>query len=242
MRKIAFISALLLLLAFALCACAGPDSLQPDEVGEVDPELDYVVGPSLSYQSARTDEKGDSFAAFKMSVPHEVYDVFHGGAALKVSDDLMAFAEKESAVWQDEQAALRQQDPELESEFTLDMTLFYNDADIVAVIGSGYSYVSGAAHPNVYSYGFVYDAESGERIAIEQLLGADWQERLFPAIYAQIESDGALEAYFQPLDTLLPDAFREDGWYADADNVYVVYNAATIAPYAAGTPLFSIPR
>ena len=95
---------------------------------------------------------------------------------------------------------------------------------------------------NVYAYGFVYDAESGERVSIEQLLGADWREKLFPAIYKQIENSGAQDAYFQSLDTLLPDAFREDGWYADAEKVYVVYNAAAIAPYAAGTPLFSLPR
>ena len=236
MRKIVFLSTLLLL-AFALCACA---SVNEDE--EADPELDYVVGPSLSYQSARTDAEGNSFAAFEMSVPHEIYDVFHSGAALQVSDDLMAFAERESTIWQDEQEALRQQDPELESDFTLDLALFYYDDEIVAVTGSGYSYVSGAAHPNAYAYGFVYDAVSGQRIAIDQLLGADWREKLFPAVYTQIESDGAAEAYFQPLDTLLSDAFREDGWYADGENVYVVYNAATVAPYAAGTPVFTVPR
>ena len=235
MRKIVFLSTLLLL-AFAMCACA---SVNEDE--ETYPELDHVVGPSLSYQSARTDAEGNSFAAFEMSVPHEIYDVFHGGAALRVSDDLMAFAERESTIWQDEQEALRQQDPELESDFTLYLALFYNDDEIVAVTGSGYSYVSGAAHPNVYAYGFVYDAVSGQRIAIDQLLGADWREKMFPAVYAQVESGGALDAYFQPLDTLLPDAFRDEGWYADAENIYVVYNAATVAPYAAGTPVFSVP-
>lgn len=237
MRKIVFLSTLLLLLAFALCACASTSGGE-----EADPELDQVVGPSLSYQSARTDAEGNSFAAFEMSVPHEIYDVFHGGAALRVSDDLMAFAERESTIWQDEQEALRQQDPELESDFTLYLALFYNDDEIVAVTGSGYSYVSGAAHPNVYAYGFVYDAVSGQRIVIDQLLGADWQEKLFPAVYAQVESSGAMDAYFQPLETLLSDAFRDDGWYADGENVYVVYNAATIAPYAAGTPVFAIPR
>ena len=236
MRKTAFFLALLFL-AFALCACASVDNGE-----ETDPELDHVVGPSLSYRSACSDGDGDAFAAFEMSVPHEVYDVFHGGAALKVSDDLMAFAERESAAWQDGQEALRQQEPELDSEFTLDLALFYYDDEIVAVTGSGYSYVSGAAHPNAYAYGFVYDAVSGQRIAIDQLLGADWQEKLFPAVYAQVESSGALDAYFQPLDTLLPDAFRDEGWYADAENIYVVYNAATVAPYAAGTPVFSIPR
>lgn len=236
MRKTAFFLALLFL-AFALCACASVDNGE-----ETDPELDHVVGPSLSYRSACSDGDGDAFAAFEMSVPHEVYDVFHGGAALKVSDDLMAFAERESAAWQDGQEALRQQDPELDSEFTLDLSLFYSDDEIVAVTGSGYSYVSGAAHPNVYAYGFVYDAASGERISIDQLLGEEWRDRLFPAVCAQIESDGAAEAYFQPLDTLLSDAFREDGWYADGENVYVVYNAATVAPYAAGTPVFTVPR
>ncbi|MBQ3287519.1 MAG: DUF3298 domain-containing protein [Firmicutes bacterium] len=236
MRKTAFFLALLFL-AFALCACASVDNGE-----ETDPELDHVVGPSLSYRSACSDGDGDAFAAFEMSVPHEVYDVFHGGAALKVSDDLMAFAERESAAWQDGQEALRQQEPELDSEFTLDLALFYYDDEIVAVTGSGYSYVSGAAHPNAYAYGFVYDAVSGQRIAIDQLLGADWQEKLFPAVYAQVESSGALDAYFQPLETLLSDAFRDDGWYADAENIYVVYNAATVAPYAAGTPVFSVPR
>ena len=91
MRKTAFFLALLFL-AFALCACASVDNGE-----ETDPELDHVVGPSLSYRSACSDGDGDAFAAFEMSVPHEVYDVFHGGAALKVSDDLMAFAERESA-------------------------------------------------------------------------------------------------------------------------------------------------
>ena len=236
MRKTAFFLALLFL-AFALCACASVDNGE-----DTDPELDHVVGPSLSYRSACSDGDGDAFAAFEMSVPHEVYDVFHGGAALKVSDDLMAFAERESAAWQDGQEALRQQEPELDSEFTLDLALFYYDDEIVAVTGSGYSYVSGAAHPNAYAYGFVYDAVSGQRIAIDQLLGADWQEKLFPAVYAQVESSGALDAYFQPLETLLSDAFRDDGLYADAENIYVVYNAATVAPYAAGTPVFSVPR
>lgn len=237
MRKSAFLLILLLLLALALCACTSANDEE-----EADPELDHVVGPSLSYRSACSDGEGNAFAAFEMSVPHEVYDVFHGGAALKVSDDLMAFAERESDVWLDDIAALHEQDAGLNADCTLDLTLFYNDADIVAVTGSGYSYVSGAAHPNVYAYGFVYDAAGGGRIGIEQLLGADWRDKLFPAIYEQIESSGALDAYFQPLDALLADAFREDGWYADGENVYVVYNAATIAPYAAGTPVFSIPR
>ena len=236
MRKTAFFLALLFL-AVALCACASVDNGE-----ETDPELDHVVGPSLSYRSACSDGDGDAFAAFEMTVPHEVYDVFHGGAALTVSDDLMAFAEGESEVWLNDIAALHQQDAGLNADCTLDLSLFYSDDEIVAVTGSGYSYVSGAAHPNVYAYGFVYDAASGERISIDQLLGEEWRDRLFPAVCAQIESDGAAEAYFQPLDTLLSDAFREDGWYADGENVYVVYNAATVAPYAAGTPVFTVPR
>ena len=236
MRKTAFFLALLFL-AVALCACASVDNGE-----ETDPELDHVVGPSLSYRSARSDGDGDAFAAFEMTVPHEVYDVFHGGAALTVSDDLMAFAEGESEVWLNDIAALHQQDAGLNADCTLDLSLFYSDDEIVAVTGSGYSYVSGAAHPNVYAYGFVYDAARGERISIDQLLGEEWRDRLFPAVCAQIESDGAAEAYFQPLDTLLSDAFREDGWYADGENVYVVYNAATVAPYAAGTPVFTVPR
>ena len=177
-----------------------------------------------------------------MSVPHEIYDVFHGGAALAVSDDLMAFAERESGAWLDEQGMLRLENPTTESEFTLDLTLFYHDEEIVAVTGDGYSYVSGAAHPSIYAYGFVYDAETGQRIAIEQLLGEDWQDKLFPAIVKQINDGGEQALYFQDLDTLLPEAFREEGWYADGDSVYVVYDPAVIAPYAMGTPCFQLSR
>ena len=234
MRKYLFL--LLLALALGLSACGSAPEPGPD------PELDNVIGPSLFYSSARQDEAGQAWASFEMSVPHEVYDVFHGGAALTVSDDLMAFAEGESEAWLDEQEMLRLENPTAESEFTLDLTLFYHDEEIVAVTGDGYSYVSGAAHPNIYAYGFVFDAETGQRIAIGQLLGEDWQEKLFPAIVKQINDGGEQALYFQDLETLLPEAFREEGWYADGDSVYVAYNPAEIAPYALGTPCFQLPR
>ena len=234
MRK--YLLLLLLIPALVLSACGSA----PEP--ETDPELDDVAGPSLYYSSALQDEAGQAWASFEMSVPHEIYDVFHGGAALTVSDDLMAFAERECGTWLDEQGMLKAEDPALESEFTLDLTLFYHDEEIVAVTGDGYSYVSGAAHPNLYAYGFVYDAKTGERISAEQLLGADWRDKLFPAIVKQINDGGEQALYFQDLETLLADAFREEGWYADGDSVYVVYDPAEIAPYAMGAPCFKLPR
>ena len=234
MRKYLFL--LLLALALGLSACGAEP--EPDPVPDPEPAAE----PSLYYSSALQDEQGNHWACFEMSVPREIYDAFSEPAALAVSDDLMAFAEKESDSWQDEQAAMRQQTPDLDSEFTLDLTLFYHDEEIVAVTGDGYSYVSGAAHPNIYAYGFVFDAETGQRIAIGQLLGEDWQEKLFPAIVKQINDGGEQALYFQDLEALLPEAFREEGWYADGDSVYVAYNPAEIAPYALGTPCFQLAR
>ena len=234
MRK--YLLLLLLALALSLSACGSAPEPGPD------PAPDQENEPMQFYGSCRWDEQGQPFANFEMTVPLEIYDVFPGDAALAVSNELTAFAEKESDAWQDEQAAMRQQVPDLDSEFTLDLTLFYHDEEIVAVTGDGYSYVSGAAHPNIYAYGFVFDAETGQRIAIGQLLGEDWQEKLFPAIVKQINDGGEQELYFQDLEPLLPEAFREEGWYADGDSVYVVYDPAEIAPYALGTPCFKLPR
>ena len=234
MRKYLFL--LLLALALGLSACGAEP--EPDPVPEPEPAAE----PSLYYSSALQDEQGNHWACFEMSVPREIYDAFSEPAALAVSDDLMAFAEKESDSWQDEQAAMRQQTPDLDSEFTLDLTLFYHDEEIVAVTGDGYSYVSGAAHPNIHAYGFVFDAGTGERIGIGQLLGDGWQDELFPEIYRRIEADGDLPFYYQDLEPLLAEFFREDGWYADGDSIYVVYDPAQIAAYALGTPCFQLPR
>ena len=226
----------LLALALSLSACGSAPEPGPD------PAPDQENEPMQFYGSCRWDEQGQPFANFEMTVPLEIYDVFPGDAALAVSDELTAFAEKESDAWQDEQAAMRQQVPDLDSEFTLDLTLFYYDEEIVAVTGDGYSYVSGAAHPNIHAYGFVFDAETGERIGIGQLLGDGWQDKLFPEIYRRIEADGDLPFYYQDLEPLLAEFFREDGWYADGDSIYVVYDPAQIAAYALGTPCFQLPR
>ena len=234
MRKLTLLL-LLYLTCLLLPACAGPDAAPEPEETAAAPEE-----PALSYASSRQDADGDQFAEFEMTVPQEIYDAFAPEAALAVSHDLLAFAEAESGRWQEDQAALRQQDPDLEAEFTVDLTLFYRDEEIVSLTGSGYSYSSGAAHPQVYAYGFVYDADSGRRITMEQLLGEGWQEELFPAVCEQAAASGA--GYYQDLDTLLPLVFREEGWYADKDSVYLVFNAAEIAPYAAGTPCFRLPR
>lgn len=246
MRK--FVCLTLLLAILLLPACAGREL--PVVTGDDIPEGDTAIEDGglepdelplrLGYSSQ--DEAGQIYASFEMSVPQAVYDVFSPEAARRVADDLTAFAERESAAWLDQQGALHAEDPDHSAEQTIDLALFYHDDQIVSLTAQGYSYVSGAAHPSIYAGGFVYDAASGRRIDPGSLMGADWQDHLFPAIYEQIVSAGDLPGFFQNVEQLLAEAFREDGWYADGENIYVVYGPAIIAPYAAGTPTFSIPR
>ena len=246
MRKYAFATLLLAILLLPACAGGEQAVVSGDDVPDGDPAVeDGGLDPGelpLGFGYALQDEAGQSYASFEMSVPQAVYDVFSPEAARRVADDLTAFAERESAAWLDQQGALRAEDPDLSAEQTIDIALFYHDDQIVSLTAQGYSYVSGAAHPGIYAGGFVYDAASGLRIDPGSLMGADWQDRLFPAIYEQIVSAGDLPGFFQNVEQLLAEAFREDGWYADGENIYVVYCPAVIAPYAAGTPTFSIPR
>lgn len=244
MRKRIFLLVLLTALILALAACGKePALLTGDDISDIASDAaPPQEEPVLDYSSALQDEAGQHYANYNMTVPHQVYDAFSPAAALAVSNDLMDFASMQSRAWQDDQAALHEAEVSLDAEFTLDVSLFYQDEDIVSLTGQGYSYTSGAAHPDVYAYGFVYDRATGSRIGIEQLLGEDWQDKLFGQIYQQIVDSGDLPGYFQDVETALHDSFRQEGWYADGDYIYVVYPTAAIAPYAAGTPTFSVPR
>ena len=49
------------------------------------------------------------------------------------------------------------------------------DGQYISIIASGYDYQGGAAHPNTYLEGFVYDAATGERLTLADLLPEGYQ-------------------------------------------------------------------
>lgn len=156
-------------------------------------------------------------------------------ALTAINADLDAVAADYIGRLTQQEAPLFAADPTLRFSHQLAFSLYYADGDLVSVVFDCYQQTAGAAQPSVERYGYVYDALSGARLTLDALLGADYAESAVSGILRLINQAGEKEQYYPDLERLL--LARLDpagGWYADGEQVYIIYQPYTIAPGTLG--------
>jgi len=120
--------------------------------------------------------------------------------------------------------------------------IFYNDGVILSIVIDKSAYFAGEPHPAIYRYAYNFDAATGKFLALEDIWGGQAREKAAREIYARIENQGQANNYYPDLAHNLLQGLDAKCWYMDSQNVYIVYNPYTIAPYAAGTLEFALPK
>ena len=69
-------------------------------------------------------------------------------------------------------------------------------ASYISIIASGYDYRAMVAHPNTHLEGFVYDAATGERLTLADLLPEGYQEEPRNSVINQISAAGEENNYY----------------------------------------------
>lgn len=115
------------------------------------------------------------------------------------------------------------------------------DGQYISIIASGYDYQGGAAHPNTYLEGFVYDAATGERLTLADLLPEGYQEELRNSVINQISAAGEENNYYPGYEDLIDGVIAQENWYLKDNNIYLIFNPDQIAPYALGVLEFPYP-
>lgn len=109
---------------------------------------------------------------------------------------------------------------------------------------------TGGAHGNNIVAGVTFDAKTGQRIQladlledeedgkaqIDQLLLEKAQEMQEKAI-----QDEGYGIFFEEYENYIPDVLTEDSWYLTEDGMTIVSNEYLLAPYAAGATYFELP-
>lgn len=221
---------------------SGPE-LPPVEAeqppGEAQPELGGELTWERTHSSHEAAIAGDDqvYSAFEMSGL-----TFSGTAAAEsINADLLAEEESWFAELTDAEGALFAAE-QTTFEHEINYSVAWQDDELLSVVRDEYTRAEGAAHPEFSRHAFCYDAESGQRLKISDVLGNDWQETMVSAIYQQLNEAGELDNYYPGLEKLLVKEFGEGQWYADGDAVHIIYPSCRIAPCSAGAREFAIPR
>ena len=130
-----------------------------------------------------------------------------------------------------------------------DYTVMRQDDTVISFREMSTTY-TGGAHGNNVIAGVTFDAKTGQRIQladlledeedgkaqIDQLLLEKAQEMQEKAI--QEEGYGI---FFEEYENYIPDVLTEDSWYLTEDGMTIVSNEYLLAPYAAGATYFELP-
>lgn len=249
MRKKAWLWMTLLLCACCLfAACATPQTeegtpqaeepiLSEEELLPEDPGLQ--VEEKEEYYELKEDDVPYSEVSIGMV---ELTQQENEAGMDAVNYDLQQMADAYLMRVQEEDSAMFAADDSQRFTHEMQLSVFYQDENIISIVADVYDAASGAAHGTTARYGYVYDIKTGERLTIDRLAGADYQETLIGAIYQQVEAAGDLDQFYPDLSRLLLECFTEDGWYADDSTLYILYQPYSIAPYSMGVVEFKVAR
>ena len=130
-----------------------------------------------------------------------------------------------------------------------DYTAMRQDDTVISFREMSTTY-TGGAHGNNIVAGVTFDAKTGQRIQladlledeedgkaqIDQLLLEKAQEMQEKAI-----QDEGYGIFFEEYENYIPDVLTEDSWYLTEDGMTIVSNEYLLAPYAAGATYFELP-
>ncbi len=238
-----FLLAALLGLAACQWQQEAPAAVQPPEIEAEEPAAQPAADGQLLITPV---ESSHAFADAENHIYGQV--TLHGlafsgnPAAEAIAADLRQAEDVYLAELADEEGALFAADSSVSFDHEITYTLAYQDEALISVTRDCIISGAKAAHAQSQRFAYNYDAVSGQRLAIADLLGPGWRETAVSAIYQQINEAEELGNYYPDLERLLVSEFREDQWQADGDNVQIIYNPYQIAPYSAGILVFSLPR
>lgn len=122
--------------------------------------------------------------------------------------------------------------------------VYYNDNNRLSVLNIHYVN-SGGAHPYVYYSSETFDLLTGERLTLTDILGAgdeEVREKVYQTALAQIEAKAGTDdfIYYEDYAVTLRDYYDADNFFLYGSNLVFYYQPYTIAPYAAGLPMFTL--
>ncbi|MDO4296521.1 MAG: DUF3298 domain-containing protein, partial [bacterium] len=124
----------------------------------------------------------------------------------------------------------------LEEEFEL--IPMRNDADIVSLQGSEYTYLGGA-HPSTYVSGYNWNPQTGEEYALQDV--TEEYDALYALLLEELERYYDSESFFEGYQDTVKEMFyaknREEGqlqWMMNSQELMLYFNSYEIAPYASG--------
>lgn len=121
-----------------------------------------------------------------------------------------------------------------------------NDGVLFSVVRETYEN-TGGAHPTSYKNCDVFRVSDGAKLIFEDLFTVDVEQaktKLTPFIHTQMDQFSASiggDAYYENAKTELFNMWESDDFYLTDDSLVLIWQAYSIAPYAAGIQEFSIP-
>lgn len=130
-----------------------------------------------------------------------------------------------------------------------DYTVTRQDDTVISFREMSTTY-TGGAHGNNIVAGVTFDAKTGQRIQLADLLedeeGGKSQIDQLLLEKAQEMQEKAIQdegygIFFEEYENYIPDVLTEDSWYLTEDGMTIVSNEYLLAPYAAGATYFELP-
>ena len=121
-----------------------------------------------------------------------------------------------------------------------------NDGVLFSVVRETYEN-TGGAHPMGSKYCDVFRVSDGAKLVFEDVFTVEIEQakaKLTPFIHAQMDAFSASfggDAYYENAKTELFNMWENDDFYLTDDSIVLIWQAYSLAPYAAGIQEFSIP-
>jgi hypothetical protein len=122
--------------------------------------------------------------------------------------------------------------------------VYYNGNNRLSLLNTHYVN-SGGAHPYVYYSSETFDLLTGEKLALTDFFGAGDEavlEKVYQTALAQIEAKVGSDdfIYYEDYAVTLRDYYDAENFFLSGNYLVFYYQPYTIAPYAAGLPMFTL--
>lgn len=134
---------------------------------------------------------------------------------------------------------LSAQNEELTFTHERSYNMVYLDEQYISIIAEGYDMSAGAAHPNTYEIGYVFDLTTGEQVSLAEFLPEGYAAALKDDVVNQIKAAGELDYFYPNLAEAVEIALLSENWYLAEDCIWLIFNPDEIAAYAAGILKFA---
>lgn len=224
MKKI-FILLLTCVLAFAFAACAPqqPAGDQPDD-GAI-----TAVEERQVYDLKEMGAGNSTFAVTGITLQGD------SAAVQAINESVSRDIDRILKDTADDDAVLYGGDTAGAISHELAYQLVYSDDELISLRADGYDEAEGAAHGMSYTRGYVYNAVSGERIGLGELVGDDYVAKITDYIVTCVRASGEEANYFPDYrSSIAPVLETEDCWYVAEDGIHIFFAPYTLAANAFG--------